>query len=109
MPLNVAVTIMILDDTNPLCCVSKGLLRHALEHLLDGSRVADEAHRHLQALRRDVAHTALHVVRDPLDEVRPGSRASRELVLKKSLFPENPLARSRVAAVSLQKRGVLTK
>merc|ERR1712167_431345 len=49
---------------------ARELLRHALEHLLDGSRVADEAHRHLQALRRDVAHTTLHVVRDPLDEVR---------------------------------------
>ena len=36
----------------------QGLLRHALEHLLDGSRVADEAHRHLQALRRDVADAA---------------------------------------------------
>ena len=36
----------------------RGLLRHALEHLLDGSRVADEAHRHLQALRRDVADAA---------------------------------------------------
>ena len=31
--------------------------------------VANKADRHLQALRRNVAHTALHVVRDPLDEV----------------------------------------
>merc|ERR1719390_182319 len=46
------------------------LLGHTLEHLLDRRRVADEAHRHLQALRRDVADTALHVVRDPLNEVR---------------------------------------
>ena len=46
------------SDTDPFCFVSKGLLRNALEHLLDGSRVADEAHRHLQALRRDVANAA---------------------------------------------------
>merc|ERR1719389_118021 len=46
------------------------LFRHALEHLLDRRRVADEAHGHLQALRRDVADAALHVVRNPLDKVR---------------------------------------
>merc|ERR1711918_201903 len=45
------------------------LLGHALEHLLDCSRVADKAHSHLQALRRDIADSALQVVRDPLDEV----------------------------------------
>merc|ERR1712160_1322 len=28
----------------------------ALEHFLDGCRVSGEGHRHLQALRRDVAH-----------------------------------------------------
>ena len=31
------------------------LLGNALEHLLDRRRVADEAHGHLQTLRRDVA------------------------------------------------------
>ena len=46
------------------------LLGNALEHLLDRRRVADEANGHLQALRRDVADAALHVVRNPLDEVR---------------------------------------
>ena len=46
------------------------LFRHALEHLLDRRRVADEAHGHLQSLRGDVTDPALHVVRDPLDEVR---------------------------------------
>merc|ERR1712124_233852 len=45
------------------------LLGHALEHFLDRSCVADEAHSHLQPLRRDVADAALHVVRDPLDEI----------------------------------------
>merc|ERR1719327_252813 len=46
------------------------LLRNTLEHLLDSRRVPNEAHGHLQALRRDVADPALHVVRNPLDEVR---------------------------------------
>ena len=49
---------------------ARELLRHALEHLLDRRRIADEAHGHLQPLRGDIADTALHVVRDPLDEVR---------------------------------------
>merc|ERR1712118_418163 len=44
------------------------LLGHTLEHLLDRGRVADEAHGHPQPLRGNVANTALHVVRDPLDE-----------------------------------------
>ena len=34
---------------------ARELLGHALEHLLDRRRVADEAHGHLQTLRRDVA------------------------------------------------------
>merc|ERR1719261_2063158 len=46
------------------------LFRNTLEHLLDRRRVADEAHGHLQSLRGDVTDAALHVVRDPLDEVR---------------------------------------
>merc|ERR1719271_433790 len=46
------------------------LLGNTLEHLLDGRRVPDEAHGHLQTLRGDVADAALHVVRNPLDEVR---------------------------------------
>ena len=50
--------------------LSGELLGNALEHLLDRRRVADEAHGHLQSLRRDVTDPALHVVRDPLDEVR---------------------------------------
>merc|ERR1719197_608980 len=46
------------------------LLGDALHHLLHAGGVAAEADRHLEALGRDVAHGALHVVRDPLDEVR---------------------------------------
>ncbi len=45
------------------------LLRDALEELLDGGRVADEGGGHLEAPGRDVAHSHLDVVRDPLDEV----------------------------------------
>merc|ERR1719217_964147 len=46
------------------------LLGDALHDLLHAGRVAAEADRHLEALGRDVADCALHVVRDPLDEVR---------------------------------------
>merc|ERR1719198_226792 len=46
------------------------LLGDALHDLLHAGRVAAEADRHLEALRRDVADGALHVVGDPLDEVR---------------------------------------
>ena len=46
------------------------LLADALEHLLDGGRVADKGGRHLEALRRDVADGRLDVVGDPLHEVR---------------------------------------
>mmetsp|Transcript_31309 Transcript_31309/g.79466 ORF Transcript_31309/g.79466 Transcript_31309/m.79466 type:complete len:502 (-) Transcript_31309:80-1585(-) len=45
------------------------LLRHTLEHLLDGRRVADEVDGHLEALGGDVADRGLDVVGDPLDEV----------------------------------------
>ena len=50
--------------------LKKVLFRNTLEHLLDRRRVADEAHGHLQSLRRDVADATLHVVRNPLNEVR---------------------------------------
>ncbi|GLH04651.1 uncharacterized protein GBIM_10318 [Gryllus bimaculatus] len=46
------------------------LLRHALHQRRDGGRVAHERGRHLEASRGDVAHRRLHVVRDPLHEVR---------------------------------------
>jgi len=46
------------------------LLRHALEHFLNGGRVTDEGGRHLQSLRGNIAHGRLDVVRDPFDEVR---------------------------------------
>mmetsp|Transcript_58489 Transcript_58489/g.137358 ORF Transcript_58489/g.137358 Transcript_58489/m.137358 type:complete len:401 (+) Transcript_58489:252-1454(+) len=49
---------------------ARELLRHALEHLLDRRRVADEVDSHLEAFGRDVAHRRLDVVRDPLHEVR---------------------------------------
>ena len=42
--------------------LKKVLFRNTLEHLLDRRRVADEAHGHLQSLRRDVTDPALHVV-----------------------------------------------
>ncbi|GBE59143.1 hypothetical protein BOVATA_006360 [Babesia ovata] len=46
------------------------LLRHPLEHVLDGGGVADERDSHLQTLGRDVTHARLGVVWDPLHEVR---------------------------------------
>merc|ERR1719197_490092 len=48
---------------------ARELLRNTLEHFLDRSRVPNEAHGHLQTLWRNVADTALHVVRNPLNEV----------------------------------------
>mmetsp|Transcript_77533 Transcript_77533/g.195002 ORF Transcript_77533/g.195002 Transcript_77533/m.195002 type:complete len:282 (+) Transcript_77533:425-1270(+) len=45
------------------------VLRHALEHLLNGRGVPREGNRHLQPLRRNVAHGGFDVVRDPLDEI----------------------------------------
>jgi len=45
------------------------LLAHALEKFLDGSGVADEGGRHLQATRWNVADGGLDVVRDPFYEV----------------------------------------
>ncbi len=46
------------------------LLRHALPDLLDGGGVAHEGGGHLEPLGRDVADGGLHVVGDPLHEVR---------------------------------------
>merc|ERR1719253_942218 len=46
------------------------VLSHALEHLLDGSRISGKGHGHLQALWWDVANRCLDVVWDPLAEVR---------------------------------------
>ena len=45
------------------------LVRHTLEQLLDGSRVADEGDRHLETARSDVALSGEDIVRDPLDKV----------------------------------------
>ena len=45
------------------------LLRDPLEQLLDGGGVADEGGGHLQASGRDVTHSGLHVVRDPVEKV----------------------------------------
>ena len=53
------------------------LLGNPLEELLDGGGVTDEGRRHLQAARRDVTHSSLDVVGDPLHEV------GRVLVLKR--------------------------
>jgi hypothetical protein len=49
---------------------ARELLRHALEHFLDGRGVADEVDRHLETLGGDVADRGLDVIGDPLDEVR---------------------------------------
>ena len=49
---------------------SSELLRHTLPHLLDGGGVANKGGGHLQTLGRDVANGSLHVVGDPLHEVR---------------------------------------
>mmetsp|Transcript_48099 Transcript_48099/g.79687 ORF Transcript_48099/g.79687 Transcript_48099/m.79687 type:complete len:225 (+) Transcript_48099:251-925(+) len=49
---------------------SRELLGHALHHFLHAGRVADEANRHLETLRRDIADGAFEVVGDPLNEVR---------------------------------------
>ena len=46
------------------------LLGDSFEQFLNGGGVADEGGGHLQTLGRDVADGRLHVVRDPLDEVR---------------------------------------
>ena len=45
------------------------LLRDPLEQLLDGGGVADEGGGHLQASGRDVTHSGLHVVWDPVEEL----------------------------------------
>jgi hypothetical protein len=45
------------------------LLRHTLEHLLDGGAVADEVDGHLETFRGDVADGGLDVVGDPFNEV----------------------------------------
>merc|ERR1712159_302335 len=45
---------------------SSELLRHALEHLLDGGRVTNEGSAHLETLGGDVTNGALDVVGDPL-------------------------------------------
>jgi len=49
---------------------SSELLADTLEHLLDGGVVANEGSAHLETLGRDIAHRALDVVGDPLNEVR---------------------------------------
>mmetsp|Transcript_60855 Transcript_60855/g.125386 ORF Transcript_60855/g.125386 Transcript_60855/m.125386 type:complete len:259 (+) Transcript_60855:216-992(+) len=48
---------------------ARELLRHALEHLLDGRGVANEIDSHLETFGGDVAHGRLDVVGDPLHEV----------------------------------------
>merc|ERR1719515_468407 len=45
------------------------LLRHALEHFLDGGGVTDEVDGHLETIGRDVTDGGLDVVGDPLHEV----------------------------------------
>ncbi len=45
------------------------LVRHTLEQLLDGSRVADEGDRHFETTRGDIALGSEDIVGDPLDKV----------------------------------------
>merc|ERR1719399_307267 len=45
------------------------LLTNSLEHLLDGSGVAEEGHGHLETLGGDIADGGLDVVGDPFNEV----------------------------------------
>ena len=45
------------------------LLRDPLEELLDGGGVTDEGRSHLETARRNVTHSSLDVVGDPLHEV----------------------------------------
>lgn len=49
---------------------SRELVSDTLEQLLDRCRVSDERGAHLQSTGRDRAESSLHVVGDPLDEVR---------------------------------------
>jgi len=49
---------------------SSELFTDSLEHLLDGSGVTNEGHRHLESLGRDVTDGGLDVVGDPFHEVR---------------------------------------
>ena len=49
---------------------SSELFSDSLEHLLDGSRVTNEGHSHLESLGRDITDGWLDVVGDPLNEVR---------------------------------------
>jgi len=46
------------------------LLSNSLEHLLDGGRVTNEGHGHLESLGGDITDGGLDVVGDPLHEVR---------------------------------------
>ena len=45
------------------------LFSDPLKQLLDGRGVADEGGRHLETSGRDVTHSGLHIVGDPLNEV----------------------------------------
>merc|ERR1719183_472328 len=45
------------------------VLGYSLEHFLDSRTVAQERHRHFQALWRDVTHGSLNVVWNPFDEI----------------------------------------
>ena len=45
------------------------LLADTLEHFLDSGRVSNEGGGHLQPLGRDIAHTRLDIVGDPLHEI----------------------------------------
>jgi len=49
---------------------SSELLGDSLEHLLDGGRVTDEGHGHLETLWWDITDGGFDVVWNPLDEVR---------------------------------------
>merc|ERR1712184_144281 len=76
---HVALSLCELHLVHALACVpveeglaaehSGELLRDPLEQLLDGGGVADEGGGHLKTPWRNVTHSSLHIVGDPLNEV----------------------------------------
>lgn len=49
---------------------SSELLTDALEQLLDGGAITNEGGRHLESAGRNITHSSLDIVGDPLDKVR---------------------------------------
>ena len=64
------------------------LLGDSLEKLLDCGGVTDEGGGHLETSGRNVTHSSLHVVWDPLDEVGGVLilRSEREVIATQSIY-----------------------